>query len=56
MSPWDCAALVPVVNEAGGCCFDLNGRATIYGDGMVSANRILGMELVKSIEKQRLGS
>ena len=38
MNPWDCAALIPVVTEAGGCCFDYNGVTTISGEGLVSAN------------------
>ncbi len=49
MSPWDCAAVIPVVTEAGGCCFDYNARTTIYGEGLVSANRNIGENLVRDI-------
>ncbi|ASQ90127.1 histidinol-phosphatase [Prosthecochloris sp. GSB1] len=49
MSPWDCAAIIPIVSEAGGCCFDYNGQSTIYGQGLVSANRHLGRELLDHI-------
>ncbi|TLU82881.1 MAG: histidinol-phosphatase [Chlorobium sp.] len=53
MSPWDCAALIPVVLEAGGCCFDYRGRTTISGEGLVSANRIIGNGLIRAIENMR---
>ncbi len=50
MSPWDCAALIPVVLEAGGCCFDYRGKTTISGEGLVSTNRVLGEKLLWAIE------
>jgi len=46
MSPWDCAALIPVVTEAGGRCFDYTGETTIYGQGLVSTNRFIGDKLL----------
>jgi len=49
MSPWDCAALIPVVIEAGGCCFDYRGVTTMSGEGLVSANRIIGAKLLEGI-------
>ena len=49
MSPWDCAALIPIVHEAGGCCFDYTGQTTIYGQGLVSANRFIGEKIVAAI-------
>ena len=52
MSPWDCAALIPVVIEAGGCCFDYRGVTTMSGEGLVRANRIIGAKLLEGIEKQ----
>ena len=52
MSPWDCAALIPVVIEAGGCCFDYRGLTTISGEGLVSANKSIGTGLLEAIEKQ----
>jgi histidinol phosphatase-like enzyme (inositol monophosphatase family) len=51
MSPWDCAALIPIVTEAGGCCFDYKGKTTISGEGLVSANRVIGTALLDAIEK-----
>ncbi len=49
MSPWDCAALIPIVREAGGHCFDYTGQTTIYGQGLVSANRFIGEKILASI-------
>ncbi len=53
MSPWDCAAVIPIVTEAGGCCFDYHGVTTITGQGLVSANRAMGQALIASIGECR---
>jgi myo-inositol-1(or 4)-monophosphatase len=52
MSPWDCAALIPIVTEAGGLCFDYRGETTIYGEGLVSANSAIGRALLDDIANQ----
>jgi histidinol phosphatase-like enzyme (inositol monophosphatase family) len=49
MSPWDCAAIIPIVREAGGCCFDYRGRTVIDGEGLVSANLEMGRMLIAGI-------
>ncbi len=49
MSPWDCAAIIPIVAEAGGRCFDYAGRTVIDGVGLVSANRHMGDALLRDI-------
>ena len=36
MSPWDIAALIPILREAGGCCTDWKGEETIKGGDGVS--------------------
>lgn len=41
MSPWDAAALVPVVREAGGAFSDWDGRVTAFGSGAVATNGVL---------------
>jgi histidinol phosphatase-like enzyme (inositol monophosphatase family) len=41
MNPWDCAALVPIVQEAGGRFTDWKGRVTIDGGDAVSSNGAL---------------
>ncbi len=53
MSPWDCAALIPIVTEAGGLSFDYLGNTTITGQGLVSANRALGEKLLLDIKQER---
>lgn len=45
MSPWDAAALVPVIREAGGEFSDWNGRVTAFGDGALATNAALASEL-----------
>ena len=49
MSPWDCAALVPVLQEAGGTFTDWQGTTTIYGGGAVSTNGALFDEVMQAI-------
>jgi histidinol-phosphatase len=41
MNPWDCAALVPIVQEAGGQFTDWTGRVVIDGGDAVSTNGVL---------------
>lgn len=51
MNPWDIAALLPIVTEAGGMCFDYNGNpATISGKGLVSTNQFLGKLLLHQLQ------
>jgi len=50
MSPWDAAALVPVVREAGGEFSDWGGRVTAFGDGAMATNGALAASL-----RSRLG-
>ena len=45
MSPWDAAALVPVVREAGGEFSDWEGRITPFGDGAIATNGVLATSL-----------
>ncbi len=54
MSPWDCAAIIPIVTEAGGCCFDYTGVTTISGTGLVSANNEIGTALLAAISDKRI--
>jgi myo-inositol-1(or 4)-monophosphatase len=41
MKPWDCAALMPILREAGGTFTDWSGRPTISGGNGVSTNGLL---------------
>jgi histidinol-phosphatase len=45
MSPWDAAALVPVVREAGGEFSDWDGRVTAFGNGAMATNAALAGSL-----------
>jgi histidinol phosphatase-like enzyme (inositol monophosphatase family) len=41
MNVWDCAPLLPIVQEAGGCFTDWNGVPTIRGGNALSTNKLL---------------
>ena len=41
MNVWDCAALLPIVEEAGGRFTDWRGRRTIRGGEAVATNGVL---------------
>ena len=41
LSPWDAAALLPVITEAGGVFTDLSGRVTAFGGSAVATNAAL---------------
>ena len=45
MSPWDAAALVPVLEEAGGVFTDWKGRRTAFGGDGVATNAALAGEV-----------
>ncbi len=41
MNPWDCAALLPILEEAGGTFTDWRGERTVYGGSAMSTNSVL---------------
>jgi len=41
MNVWDCAALLPIVEEAGGTFTDWRGQRTIHGGNAISTNGLL---------------
>lgn len=45
LSPWDSAALQPIITEAGGVFTDWSGRETAFGDSAVATNAALAAEL-----------
>ena len=51
MNIWDCAALLPIIEEAGGTFTDWNGRRTIDGGNAVSTNGALFNEVMERIWK-----
>lgn len=49
MNPWDCAALIPILQEAGGRFTDWQGRAVIDGGDAVSTNGALHGEILSRL-------
>ena len=41
LSPWDAAALYPIVREAGGAFTDWDGRDTAFGGSAIATNEAL---------------
>ena len=46
MSPWDIAALVPILREAVGACVDWRGEESIFGGDGISVNAALKQQVV----------
>lgn len=42
MSPWDSAALHPIIEEAGGCFTDWTGQRSAFAGSVVATNALLG--------------
>jgi histidinol-phosphatase len=53
MAVWDCAALRPVIEEAGGVFTDLDGRPTHRGGSAVSTNAALAVEVRRLLSPGR---
>ncbi|HUE87576.1 MAG TPA: histidinol-phosphatase [Vicinamibacterales bacterium] len=51
MNPWDCAALIPIVQEAGGRFTDWQGRVTAEGGDAVSTNGALHDEVLARLQR-----
>jgi histidinol phosphatase-like enzyme (inositol monophosphatase family) len=49
MNPWDCAALIPIVQEAGGTFTDWKGRVALDGGDAVSTNGTLHDDVLKRL-------
>ncbi len=49
MNVWDCAALAPIIIEAGGTFTDWIGRRTITGGNAISTNGVLFDEVMKVV-------
>ena len=49
LNPWDAAALVPILREAGGQFFDWTGTDTIHGGNGISTNGQLKEAVMKSL-------
>ena len=53
MNPWDCAALIPILQEAGGRFTDWKGQVTIDGGDAISSNGALHDELLARLQQAR---
>jgi histidinol-phosphatase len=52
MNPWDAAALVPIIEEAGGCFMDWSGKTTIYGGSGISVTKPLKDEVLQILNSK----
>ena len=55
LNPWDCAPLVPILQEAGGTFTDWKGVTTIRGEDGVSTNGYLFDEVMDHLSRENLG-
>lgn len=44
VSPWDAAAFLPIIQEAGGVCTDWQGNPTPFGGDLIATNEALARE------------
>jgi fructose-1,6-bisphosphatase/inositol monophosphatase family enzyme len=51
MNVWDCAALMPIVQEAGGTFTDWGGRPTIRGGNAISTNGLLFDQVMRMVRE-----
>ena len=51
MNVWDCAPLLPILEEAGGTFTDWQGESTIHGGNAVSTNKLLFDDVMETIRK-----
>jgi histidinol-phosphatase len=51
MNVWDCAALLPILEEAGGTFTDWKGQRTVHGGNAISTNGLLFNDVMETIRK-----
>lgn len=56
MNPWDAAALVPILQEAGGHFLDWSGQPSIYGGNGIGVNAALKDDVLKLIQFPERGA
>jgi histidinol phosphatase-like enzyme (inositol monophosphatase family) len=56
MNVWDCAALMPILQEAGGTFTDWEGVPTIHGGNAISTNGALFESVMETIRQSSEGS
>jgi histidinol-phosphatase len=50
VAPWDCAAFLPILQEAGGTLTDWSGNATVFGGDAFSTNGVLFDKVMEILE------
>jgi len=50
MNIWDTAALIPIINGAGGLITDYHGEDPIKGDSVIAASKIIHKEVIKILK------
>ena len=53
MNTWDCAALAPIIEEAGGTFTDCQGIRTINGGNAISTNGALFKEVIRIVNNEK---
>jgi len=53
MNTWDCAALAPIIEEAGGTFTDWQGSGTISGGNAISTNGALFKEVIRIVNNEK---
>ena len=56
MNPWDCAPMLPILQEAGGWFGDWSGKNTIWGKDGVATNGALQKQVLEVLSKEKLKS
>ncbi|HEY2976047.1 MAG TPA: inositol monophosphatase family protein [Pyrinomonadaceae bacterium] len=54
MNVWDCGALLPILEEAGGTFTDWHGRRSIHSGHAISTNRILFETVMETVKKNSI--
>jgi fructose-1,6-bisphosphatase/inositol monophosphatase family enzyme len=49
MNLWDCAALLPIIEEAGGTFTDWQAARTVHGGNAISTNGVLFNEMMRIV-------
>ena len=53
MNVWDCAPLLPILEEAGGTFTDWKGQRTIEGGNAIATNGKLFAEVMRIVNNER---
>ena len=52
MNLWDCAPLLPIMEEAGGTFTDWRGERTVHGGNSIATNGVLFDEVMELVRNQ----